>query len=1344
MSEESDPRPGFAERLRALKDAADVSVRDLEIASARTPRRRGGQAPLRLKRSTIAGMISRTRPVRPEQEHFEAFVDTCLRIAEESGRSLPADLGDRQAWDAAYRDLLLRMAGARSINRSAAEAAGRLRSMRPASGDFADEAGTSDGDSGGICPYRGLEAFGPEDAPFYFGRVRLIGDLLDRVAEKVTSSGPLMVTGPSGSGKSSLLRAGLTSALTTENQPSDNAGTRARVLYLTPGADPVTELAKHLAALTVEASAGGLAPQALADPAHLRAALRQASGRAGSAHAVRLFVIVDQFEELFTLCPDEQQRRLFLQALDALCAAPAEDAPAVVVLGMRADFYGHCAAHPQLLKSLEHPLIVGPMGSDDLREAIEGPARLAGLTLQDGLVDLLLEDLGPGGADRSARAGGVLPLLSHALLSTWQHREGQTLTLSGYRATGGIARSLAQTADATLESLDLAGRRIARRMLPRLIRLGEGTEDTRRHVLLADLFPPPASPDHGIARKVLDRFVRARLVSVDEDRAEITHEALTHAWPQLRAWIQTDRATLLVRQQLDDDAREWLRHGRDPAFLYRGTRLAGLTEASSRWEYASTFGAELTEVTRAFLRASGRAATRGAHVRRAAVAALVVLLVASLTSGILAIDQAREATDREHVTRSRELAQRAEIFTDTDPAVSRLLAATAWSIAPTPEARRALITTTLAPARAVFTGHTGRVNAVAISPKGGIVAGGGDDGTVRLWDMATGRAVGRPMTSPEELVNDLAFTRDGSLLVVASEVMTEDFSSGGVRLWDVATQRLSGEPLVFDTDFDAGTEVFSALDISPDGTRLAAEADGEVHVWDLATREQLATFPTPSVEDLAFSPDGGSLAIADTDGAIRLWNVADGSNLSPLMVSSSGNVAAWRIAFTPDGTTLISVDSDETIRFWDLATSKQVGEPITRAGLSLALTPDGTTLVTVGEGNVIVLYDTRARRQVSVPFIGHIGPALDLAVSADGRILASAGEEGTVRIWDLATGRQVGRPLTQKGGETIHAMYLAPDGRTVATSSVTGGRLWDVTARRRFGDLIAKAELGYSGPVVFGPDGKTLAIGETDGTIQLWDVPTQRRNGLPLLGHTENPEFSTALVFALDFSFDGGLLASSGIDGTLRFWDVRRHRQIGAALADAAGVSVAFSPDGRLLAVGMADGTVWLWDTASHQRIAVLHGHRANVADLAFNAEGTLLATAGADRTIRLWDMETRRQVGQPLVGHAGIVRSLAFAPEGDLIAGAGQDATIRLWDVATQQQIGRPLIGHDQDVVGVAFTPDGQALVSAGYDGTIRQWDIARPPDLLKAVCGLAQRPITAAEWELYVPGEAYIPVCR
>ncbi|GAA0835896.1 WD40 repeat domain-containing protein [Streptosporangium amethystogenes subsp. fukuiense] len=214
--------------------------------------------------------------------------------------------------------------------------------------------------------------------------------------------------------------------------------------------------------------------------------------------------------------------------------------------------------------------------------------------------------------------------------------------------------------------------------------------------------PPPASPDHGIARKVLDRFVRARLVSVDEDRAEITHEALTHAWPQLRTWIQTDRATLLVRRQLDDDAREWLRHGRDPAFLYRGTRLAGLTEASPRWEYASTFGAELTEVP--------------------------------------------------------------------------LLAATAWSVAPTPEARRALITTTPAPARAVFSGHTGRVNAVAISPKGGIVAGGGDDGTVRLWDMATGRAVGRPMTSPEELVNDLAFTRDGSLLVVASEVMTEDFS----------------------------------------------------------------------------------------------------------------------------------------------------------------------------------------------------------------------------------------------------------------------------------------------------------------------------------------------------------------------------------------------------------------------------------------------------------------------------------------------------------------------------------------------------------------------------------------
>ncbi len=432
-------------------------------------------------------------------------------------------------------------------------------------------------------PYPGLASFGPQDANVFFGRSELTAQLVDRVADQLVRQEPLLVVGPSGAGKSSLLRAGLIPAL----EQAQGTG----VVVFTPGQDPVGVLAQRFAPL--DGSLPGEVRQTLmSDPDRLRVLL------AGSEQRV---LIVDQFEELFTQCQEESQRRVFLATLHAACAV------AVVVIGVRADFFGKCVGYPELAAGLEHPVVVTPMTVAQLRAAIEGPARVAGLTVQPGLVGLLLEDVG---ADLDASgSASVLPLLSHVLLAIWQRREGDMLTVAGYLATGGVSRALAKTADATLAGLDLPGQSAVKQFLPRLVRLGEGAEDTRIRIPITDLLPVADERD-GAWRQALDRFVAARLLTVDADTVEISHEALIRAWPRLREWIAVNRAALLARQRLDHQARDWADHQEDPSYLFSGTRLVDAEEAHAQWKGDPAGSPLVSERSERFLRASIQARQR--------------------------------------------------------------------------------------------------------------------------------------------------------------------------------------------------------------------------------------------------------------------------------------------------------------------------------------------------------------------------------------------------------------------------------------------------------------------------------------------------------------------------------------------------------------------------------------------------------------------------------------------------------------------------------------------------------------------------------------------------------------
>ena len=526
-------------------------------------------------------------------------------------------------------------------------------------------------------------------------------ELVGRLASRLEQARPLVLVGVSGSGKSSLLRAGLLPALSEGTLLVPGSRTWPHRLF-TPTADPVGELATQVARLA------GMRPdvvraELVADPAGFAATVRRALvawAGGGEISGARVVLVVDQFEETFLRCTEDQDRQVFIRALCAAAGAGAGawggEPPALVVLGVRADLYGRCAAYPELLPALQDgQVVLGPMRSAELRAAIEGPARAAGLILEPGLVETLLRELGAGNGSAGPGAGvaapydpGALPLLSHALQATWEHRVDRTLTVAGYQATGGIRGAVATTAEATFQGFDSAGQQAARRLLLRMVQIGVGVADTRLRTERTTLIAH--SPDPAAASAVFDAFARARLITVDEDAAEITHEALLGAWPRLRDWVDADRAGLYVHQQLTDAAQRWDRDSRPTAALYRDTDLA----VAHDWAQEPDHYADLGTLERDFLAVSlmlrdrqQQASRRRAHRTRQLIAGLVVLLILSLAGVGITLHQAHSAPPQPGLP-------------------------------------------------IVLTGHLNAVTTVAFRPDGHTVVSGSKDQTVRLWNMA--------------------------------------------------------------------------------------------------------------------------------------------------------------------------------------------------------------------------------------------------------------------------------------------------------------------------------------------------------------------------------------------------------------------------------------------------------------------------------------------------------------------------------------------------------------------------------------------------------------------------------
>ena len=1198
-------------------------------------------------------------------------------------------------------------------------------------------------------PYLGLRPFEEDDARFFFGRE----DDIAAVVERLKGRRFVAVFGPSGSGKSSLVRAGLVSAI--RNGAIDDSRSWP-IEIVRPGARPLDALASRLQRLNPRRSMAELVDALARDPRTVH--LETTALLAERPGATRFVWIVDQAEELFTLCHDEEQRRAFIANL--IHAATVADGPATVALAMRADFYQRCAAYPDLAAAVStSQYLVSPLSEAGLRRAIEEPARAVGLKFEPGLVDTIVGDV--------LSQPGALPLLEHALFELFQRRRGVTLTLEGYRATGGVEGALANRAESVYDDLGDEEKGVVRRVMLRLTQPGEGTVDTRRRSTLRDL--PTEVGESEPVRHVVGELANARLLTVGaseeggEPVVEIAHEALIRAWPRVREWIEQDRAALVVHRRIADATIEWQRLEGSEEVLLRGVRLAEATEWRAR--HADL----LNEAERRFLEASvhdAEADARARERRRRRIYALATGLIAFFVvlsgAALLAWRESQTSLDRALAAESAANDTIGQLEQQRRIAVGRGLLASARGEGTSMnlglllglegrrlaggEANDFLLTELVRWTPWVETRQASGIEAesvTAASPDMLTLAIARDvDGrtTISLRDIATGDE--RPLGELAEMFG-MAFSPDGTAIAACG---SDGAGRQGVFIFPVA-----GGSTVF---LPANTPSTS-LEFSGDGRRIATEAapDGrELAVWDVETGDELlrfetgATLPRPNtgtpdqrtLDSIALNGAGTRLAVQILDSAGRpfvdVWDVATrriglvlepeentGGSQVPLTFSPRADVlAAGRAAIFRTGD---DVDVQRRLQFWDLT-----ADPVTAVLDLRDLLPQVLTLSPDGRSFAAAEYERLITGDTGTGLPGGEGiqiltsPApfsiADLWFADDGSGLMAHDGAGTVaRRTMQGVASNPGDERQVPGGDAFGFIRAAgPGGRHVILelqSSVDPG-----VVNRDF--MIVDTQSGErrdvdwadGGAIAFSPDGRLFLASGRDG-VQVLRLE-------PALGWTNEatlPTTATAGAISHDSKLVAlGAPAKGGAQPSVQVLDIETGLEIGRAAFAGEATAITFTPDDRQLIV--ATGTP---DGARHSVLAV------DVTDLG-HAPTAIAAgpgridglSAGADGTV---------------IGLAGDL-ALQWTMGTGLLAASGEmPRTVQALDGSTARLIG-----------AVAVASDGQLV--AGGSGRLWLWSAAdfaaqhlQPVET--AACALAGRNLTQVEWAQYLPDEPYRTTC-
>jgi len=1070
------------------------------------------------------------------------------------------------------------------------------------------------------CPFQGLYAFKIEDQEFFFGRELLIENLKKRLTEHPF----LAVVGNSGSGKSSLVLAGLIPSL--QKQKTD-----LKVAYLTPKSDPI---------------------------AQLNASLSQVEDSS-------FIIVVDQFEELFTLCKDELQRVNFIQELVKSSSTQK------IVVTLRADFWGECAVYPELRELMEtRQALIPPLNIEELGRVIEQQATQVRLRFEAGLRDLMLQDV--------AGEPGAMPLLQHALWQLWRRRHGRWLLCDEYQEIGKVQEAIAKTADDFYDKLSPQEQEQVRNIFIRLTRLDDGFvrseqhRDTRRRVLMGELVP--LGSDAANIKDLVRRLADERLVvtSVDgvtgREEVEVVHEALIQYWSRLQEWLNQDRQNLQLRERIRQQALDWQPEPKDELLLLQGGRLE---DAIAVYKHQPSFFNQLEDgYIKGCLTLRERKRRQEVNRLRKWVAALSVSLVVAVGAGGFAFYMYREATKQATLISLRLDAAKVKELLNSDPVDALVLAIKATGknekeIRPIlPEVQESLYKAINTIRERYRVQAQGKLYSAALNQKENMIVTGGLDGKIGLWDLQ-GNAIIQPFKAHEGGSVFVAFSPDGTMIASGSDDKT-------VRLWD-----LKGKPI--GKPFKGHGKAVRTVAFSPDGKKIVSGSeDSTVRLWDLQGKPIGQPFKghNSPVNSVVFSPDSKKIVSGSEDSTVRLWDL-QGKPIGQPFKGHNSEVNS--VAFSPDGQTIVSGSKDDTIRLWNL------------------------------EG-----------QQISEPLKGHITFVYSVGFNPSGSMIISGSLDGTVRLWD-AKPNLFDKPLKSHNNRVISVAF-SPISKNntaqgveqvlVSGSLDTTIQVWSISGKA-IGIPFKIQTPQEVRSVAFSPDGQIIASGGKDNTVRLWDLKGNPI-GKPFRGHSQG-------IYSVAFSPDGQMIASGGEDNTVRLWDLKGN-PIGKPFRGHSKeiYSVAFSRDGQMIASGSDDNTVRLWDLKGNPIGKPFQGHEYSVNEVAFSPDGTMIASASRDERIRLWDLKGN-PTGKPFEGHSGNIFSLAFSPDGQMIVSGGKDQTVRLWDI-DGNQIVEPLKGHEGSISSVAFSPNGTLIASASRDTTVRLWRGGNWKTWLQEACNQLQ----------------------